>query len=462
MGFALPARITAAAVRSYRTFSPLPDRCRHGGIFSVALSVKPALSEPPRPLAGMLPYGDRTFLELNVATPLAAARRHEVHPNYNVTLRMSDASTPLMRQYHGIKQQVPNALLFFRLGDFYELFYDDAVTAARELEITLTAAIRTKRMPIPMCGVPYHSAENYIARLIQKGYRVAVCDQTEDAKLAKAKLVKREVTRIVTPGTAMNAQLLRSHENNYLAAVMPSPDKTCREPASLTSTSPPASFAPPKWLPDEVAAALETLNAREALAPSGVALPLPCLKTDVDGWIFDSDYATRSLLRSLPSAVARWMRVWNTGRLATGAAARDPLLPSRHAANRARSSGTARLLRSRRRAGARRIDRPESGTGRAAVRRRIEGINAAPCARPHPDRHGRPSAAPARCSRRRSTRARSKLAWTRSKSCTAATILRAELGKELGSILDLERLLAKVSLSSAGPRDLLALADPSL
>jgi DNA mismatch repair protein MutS len=81
----------------------------------------------------------------------------------------SEPSTPLMRQYYGIKQQFPNALLLFRLGDFYELFYDDAVTAARELEITLTARNKEKGQPIPMCGVPYHSAENYIARLIQKG-----------------------------------------------------------------------------------------------------------------------------------------------------------------------------------------------------------------------------------------------------------------------------------------------------
>src|SRR6186713_1190951 len=139
---------------------------------------------------------------------------------------MSEATTPLMRQYHSLKEQVPNALLLFRLGDFYELFYDDAVTAARELEITLTSRNKEKDQAIPMCGVPYHSAEGYIARLIQKGYRVAICDQTEDAKLAKQKLVRREVTRIVTPGTATNPQLLRSHENNYLAAVMPSPDKS--------------------------------------------------------------------------------------------------------------------------------------------------------------------------------------------------------------------------------------------
>src|SRR6202789_4321124 len=142
------------------------------------------------------------------------------------------ASTPLMRQYHAVKQQVPGALLMFRLGDFYELFFEDAVTAARELEITLTARNKEKGAAIPMCGVPYHAAENYIARLIQKGHRVAICDQMEDAGAAKkrsaaaskgasgSKLVSREVTRIVTPGTAMNASVLQSHENNYLAAVM--------------------------------------------------------------------------------------------------------------------------------------------------------------------------------------------------------------------------------------------------
>src|SRR4030081_3348918 len=120
-----------------------------------------------------------------------------------------EPSTPLMRQYHGIKQQVPNTLLMFRLGDFYELFYDDAVTAARELEITLTARNKEKGQGIPMCGVPYHAAGNYIAKLIQKGYRVAICDQVEEASAAK-KLVRREITRIVTPGTAMDSSVLRS------------------------------------------------------------------------------------------------------------------------------------------------------------------------------------------------------------------------------------------------------------
>src|SRR5512147_2033602 len=109
-----------------------------------------------------------------------------------------------MRQYHAAKQQAPGALLLFRLGDFYELFYEDAVTAARELEITLTSRSKEKDQAIPMCGVPFHAAEGYIARLVQRGYRVAVCDQVEDPRLAK-KLVRRELTRIVTPGTATDS-----------------------------------------------------------------------------------------------------------------------------------------------------------------------------------------------------------------------------------------------------------------
>src|SRR5579863_8921252 len=130
----------------------------------------------------------------------------------------TDAGTPLMRQYSSVKEQVSGALLMFRLGDFYELFFEDAVTAARELEITLTSRNKEKGAAIPMCGVPYHAAEGYVARLINRGYRVAICDQMEDAGPGK-KLVKREITRIVTPGTATDAHLLRSHENNYLAAI---------------------------------------------------------------------------------------------------------------------------------------------------------------------------------------------------------------------------------------------------
>src|SRR5271166_3264452 len=130
---------------------------------------------------------------------------------------MSEPSTPLMRQYAAIKKDHPNALLFFRLGDFYELFFEDAVVAAKELQITLTSRNKEKGIAIPMCGVPYHAAENYIAKLIRKGFKVAICEQMEDPRMAK-KLVKREVTRVVTPGTAADAQL-GAEENSFLACV---------------------------------------------------------------------------------------------------------------------------------------------------------------------------------------------------------------------------------------------------
>jgi len=130
---------------------------------------------------------------------------------------MSEPSTPLMRQYAAVKKEHPNALLFFRLGDFYELFFEDAVVAAKELQITLTSRNKEKGLAIPMCGVPYHAAEGYIAKLIRKGFKVAICEQMEDPRMTKT-LVKREVTRVVTPGTAADSQL-GAEENNFLAAV---------------------------------------------------------------------------------------------------------------------------------------------------------------------------------------------------------------------------------------------------
>ncbi len=135
---------------------------------------------------------------------------------------MTEPSTPLMRQYAAVKKEHPTALLFFRLGDFYELFFDDAIVAAKELQITLTSRNKEKGIAVPMCGVPHHAAEGYIGKLIRKGFKVAICEQMEDARLAKkqigTKLVRREVTRVVTPGTAADS-LLGSEENNFLAAL---------------------------------------------------------------------------------------------------------------------------------------------------------------------------------------------------------------------------------------------------
>lgn len=127
--------------------------------------------------------------------------------------------TPMMEQYLSVKAQVPDAFLFFRLGDFYEMFFEDAVKASRELEITLTGREGGMDERIPMCGVPYHSAENYIARLIEKGYKVAICEQVEDPAEAKG-VVRREIVRIVTPGTLIDSKLLADATNNYIAAAV--------------------------------------------------------------------------------------------------------------------------------------------------------------------------------------------------------------------------------------------------
>ena len=129
-----------------------------------------------------------------------------------------EAATPMLRQYLEIKKLYPGTILFFRLGDFYEMFNEDAIVGSRELEITLTARQKDSPNPIPMCGVPYHAAATYIARLVRKGYRVAICEQTESPGKG-VKLVKREVVRVITPGTAIDPQLVEAKESVYLAAV---------------------------------------------------------------------------------------------------------------------------------------------------------------------------------------------------------------------------------------------------
>ncbi|MGD1095896.1 MAG: DNA mismatch repair protein MutS [Bryobacteraceae bacterium] len=362
-----------------------------------------------------------------------------------------EPSTPLMRQYHGIKQQVPNTLLLFRLGDFYELFYDDAVTAARELEITLTARNKEKGQPIPMCGVPYHAAENYISRLIQKGYRVAICDQTEDPRFAK-KLVKREVTRIVTPGTVMNGAMLRSHENNYLAAAMADGTRAGLGHVDLTT----GEFRATELDLAELPAAIETLNTREVLAPTGASIKVPCLRTDIEPWVFGADYAGRSLcdhfhllaldgcgLAGRPLAVgaaAALLHYLRDTQRATLDHLERPAFYDRADAL-VLDASTVRNLElveplfageSKESTLLHVLDQTRTGMGGRLLRRRLLA----------------PSLDTAEIEARLDALA----------ELQTGAILRAELAKDLAPILDLERLLSKVTLASAGPRDLAGLA----
>ena len=128
------------------------------------------------------------------------------------------SKTPLMSQYFSIKREYPDTILLFRLGDFYEMFYDDAKTASEILGIALTSRDRSKKNPVPLCGVPFHSAEPYISKLLQSGNKVAVCEQVGDPKQTRG-LVERKVVRVLTPGTVLDSENLESKNNNFLACV---------------------------------------------------------------------------------------------------------------------------------------------------------------------------------------------------------------------------------------------------
>ncbi len=129
-----------------------------------------------------------------------------------------DDLTPMMKQYLDLKRIHKEEILFFRLGDFYEMFFDDAKTAARVLHLTLTARSGGNNQKVPMAGIPFHAADNYIAKLVKAGFSIAICEQTEDPATAKG-LVKREIARVITPGTILAASMLDEKSNNYLVAL---------------------------------------------------------------------------------------------------------------------------------------------------------------------------------------------------------------------------------------------------
>ncbi len=361
----------------------------------------------------------------------------------------TEPSTPLMRQYHAVKQQVPNALLLFRLGDFYELFYEDAVTAARELEITLTSRNKEKGQAIPMCGVPYHAADGYLARLIQKGYRVAVCEQMEDPRFTK-KLVKREITRVVTPGTVTDSAVLRSHENNYLAAVVLDDGRAGLAHADVST----GEFRVTEVDASEVAAAIENLHAREVLVTSG-SPPQPGVRTEVDDWTFALDYAERTLrdhfhLLSLDGCGLEGKR------LATRAA-----------------GAVLHYIRDTQKSALDHLDRPSFYDRAGAMI--LDGVTVRNLELVEPIFSGEgkdstllsvldetATGMGGRLLRRWLLRPSLEQAEIESRldaveEFLGNTIGRTELRKTLGGILDLERLLAKITLGSAGPREVLAL-----
>jgi DNA mismatch repair protein MutS len=355
-----------------------------------------------------------------------------------------------MRQYQAAKQQVPNALLMFRLGDFYELFFEDAILAARELDITLTARNKEKGEPVPMCGVPAHSANGYIARLLQKGHRVAICDQKEEPGPGK-KLIRREITRIVTPGTATDSSVLEPRANNFLAASVSKGNRSGLAYADLST----GEFRATELPSEELIPALETLQIRELLHSEGQHVGATCLETPLESWVFGSDYAGRQILESFKllsldgcglggkflataaaGAVLHYLRETQKSALEhlnrpafyertdhmvlDAATVRNLELLEALFAGETRESTLIHVL-----------DKTSTGMGGRLLRRRL--LNPSCDLK---EIEGRLDAVA---------------------ELTGKVILRGELRKTLTNIQDLERLLAKVTLCTATPRDMLGL-----
>lgn len=423
---------------------------------------------------------------------------------------MTEPTTPLMRQYHALKKQHPSALLLFRLGDFYELFFEDAVLASRILQITLTSRNKEKGDAIPMCGVPYHAAENYIARLIRAGHKVAICEQMEQPGPGK-NLVRREVVRVVTPGTASGAGLLEPKENNYLAAVArngfvgagnlalgaaasgspqrTSQTKTLGEPLiglAFVDLST-GEFRTTEFSGEKAEARLRDelgiLRPREILLPRPVTLfpaafptemdGLGAIETRLDDWVFKSDYAERVLeehfrvvalegfgLVDHPQATAAAGAIVHYLKETSAIGGRKPedqaAIPSQ------RPSGTglehldrlsyyqqqdAMILDS---VTVRNLELVEPAAGDDSSATLLKAIDHT-C-----------TGMGARLLRRWILRPEISL-WEINDRLDAVaelkshTVVREELHKELEGILDLERLTSRVTLGIAMPRDLLAL-----
>jgi DNA mismatch repair protein MutS len=383
-----------------------------------------------------------------VATPTAAAPLE----------KKPSELTPFMRQWVSAKRENPDALLFFRMGDFYELFYDDAVTVSRELQLTLTARDRERSQP--MCGVPYHAVDGYLTRLLRKGYRIAICDQMEDPKLTK-KIVRREVTRVLSPGTAIDAGLGQD-QNNFLGAYFEEKGgKLCSIALLDLSTGEfrTAEFSGPH-------AAAQAAEELLLASPSEVLLPLSLeppaafqsipARTPVEDWVWTRDFAVPLVERQLGvhSLDGYGLATHEAAAIAAGAVLHYVRTTQKNEALHVDS------LRFQEHSGALELDQV-SVRNLELVEPLFQGqddhvtlfrtLDA--CLTPMGKRMLRATIlrplmdAPALNAR-----------YEAVAEAVGDLLRREELRRAFSGILDLERLLAKISLDSAGPRDLRALA----
>src|SRR4030043_944575 len=206
--------------------------------------------------------------------------------------------TPIRGQYLKIKQRYPGAIVFFRLGDFYETFDDDAKTTAREMEITLTSREMGKGQRVPMAGIPYHALDNYLAKLIGKGYKVAICEQMTPPGKG---LVERDVIRVVTPGTVVEPGLLSDKSNNYLVSLVTEGEEAGISCVDITT----GEFATTQLPAGQVSDELERLHPAELLLPESLdagSLALLVSVTRLDDYCFDLEAAGQALIHHFAAA----------------------------------------------------------------------------------------------------------------------------------------------------------------
>jgi len=392
-------------------------------------------------------------------------------------MSMSEATTPLMQQYQGIKSRYPHALLLFRLGDFYELFYEDAIIAARELQITLTSRNREKGQPIPMCGVPYHAADGYIARLIRAGFKIAICDQMELPGPGK-KIVRREVVRVITPGTATDGAVLEAGENNFLAAV-------AKDTLGLTIGMAYVDLSTGEFQATEFSgagAAAELRDELQLLRPRETLLPRPQqlfetaktslldgtggVESRLDDWIFQHDYAERILREQF--GVAELTGFGLDGHAQSMAAAGAIIHYLRENAARGDDAHSVEALRHL--DGVRFYEQHDALVLDPVSVRNLELLN--PLFTEESGRVGPTTLIAALDATVTGMGARLLRSWmmrpllnveaieARLQAVThlvQQTMVRGEIRKELKGILDLERITSRVTLGLATPRELVAL-----
>jgi len=380
------------------------------------------------------------------------------------TEKDSTELTPFMRQWTAAKKLNPDALLFFRMGDFYELFYDDAAVASRELQLTLTA--RDRERSIPMCGVPFHAVDQYLTRLLRKGYRIALCDQMEDPKLTK-KIVRREVTRVLSPGTALDSGL-GQEQNNFLAALYEATPKGARPSETVCALAlldvSTGEFRTAEFRGrDAQAQAIDALllaAPSEVLVATSAELPpqlerIPA-RTRVEDWVWTPDFAVPLVERQLnvrslegfglnghePAAIAAGAVLHYVRTTQKNEALHiDSLKFEEHSTSLELDQVTVRNLEL--------VEPLFSGQDdRVTLFRTLDA-----CLTPMGKRLLR-----ATILRPLNATPEIGARYEAVAEAQGDLLKREEIRRAFGGVLDLERLLARISLDSAGPRDVRALA----